>query len=256
VREPMDIPFSIEDAAGAALKAIQAIELIGSGKATHPRTGDLSLPETRLSGCTKCGRCSEECPFSAIEVNEQGYPALSPDRCRRCGICMGACPVQVISFEDYSVEQLTAMVKAIKFPEDESTPRILALACENDAYPAFDLAGINRLGVDASVRVIPLRCLGSLNVAVVADALSAGIDGIMLIGCKSGDDYQCHFIQGSELAAKRMENVKETIGRLMMEPERVKPLELEISEYDRIPSLVGRFADEVRAMGPNPYKGF
>jgi quinone-modifying oxidoreductase subunit QmoB len=148
------------------------------------------------------------------------------------------------------------MVKAVDFGPDHSAPRIIALACENDAYPAFDMAGINRLSFDAAVRVIPLRCLGSLNVAVVADAMSSGIDGIMLMGCKSGDDYQCHFIQGSELASKRMKNVRETLNRLTIEPERVASIEIEITEYDRVPSLVGEFVARVRELGPNPYKGF
>jgi len=254
VREPMDGAFAAEDATGAALKAVQSLSLIGSGRATHPRSGDLSLPATRYGGCTQCGRCSQECPFSAIELDVKGYPALNPERCRRCGICMGACPVQVISFEDYSVQQLSATVKAIDFGPDHDQPRIVALACENDAYPAFDLAGINRLGYDAAVRVVPLRCLGSLNMAVVADALSSGIDGIMLMGCRSGDDYQCHFIQGSGLASKRLGNVKETLQRLTIEPERVLPVEIEISEYDRIPQIVGDFVDTVRKLGANPYK--
>ena len=254
VREPMDGAFAAEDATGAALKAVQSLQLIGSGRSTHPRSGDLSLPATRYSGCTQCGRCSQECPFSAIELDARGFPALNPERCRRCGICMGACPVQVISFEDYSVQQLSATVKAVDFGPDNSVPRIVALACENDAYPAFDLAGINRLGFDAAVRVVPLRCLGSLNVAVVADALSSGIDGIMLMGCKSGDDYQCHFIQGSALASKRLGNVMETLNRLTIEPERVLPVEIEITEYDRIPAIVGDFVESVRKLGANPYK--
>ena len=31
----------------------------------------------------------------------------------------------------------------------------------------------------------------------------------MLIGCKYGDDYQCHFANGSELANQRLENMRE-----------------------------------------------
>src|SRR5256714_8681967 len=211
-------------------------------------------PRSTLFPYTTLFRSSQECPFSAIELNLEGFRALTPERCGRCGICMGAGPVRVISFEDYSVEQLSATVKAIDFGPDHSQPRIVALACENDAYPAFDLAGINRLAFDAAVRVVPLRCLGSLNVAVVADALSSGIDGIMLMGCKSGDDYQCHFIQGSALAAKRLVNVMETLNRLTIEPERVLPVEIEISDYDRIPAIVGAFVDSVRKLGANPYK--
>ena len=256
VREPMDAVASAEDATGAALKAIQSLELITQGAAVHPRVRDLSLPMTLLQGCTQCGRCTEECPFGAIEVDGRGYPNLNPSRCRRCGICMGACPVRVISFEDYSVEQLSSMVRAIKFPEDDTMPRILAFACENDAYPALDIAGINRLEYDASVRVIPLRCLGSLNIVLVTDAISSGMDGVILLGCKTGDDYQCHFIHGSELAMRRMANIQETLTRQMLEPERVKAVELEISDYNLIPQLVNEFAEELRAMGPNPYKGF
>ncbi len=256
VREPMDAAAAAEDATGAALKAIQSLGLLTAGAAVHPRVGDLSLPDTRFQGCTQCGRCIEECPFGAIEVNERNYPELNPSRCRRCGICMGSCPVQVISFEDYSVEQLSSMVRAITFPEEDTKPRILAFVCENDAYPAFDLAGINRLSYDASLRIIPLRCLGSLNIVLVVDALSRGIDGVMLMGCKAGEDYQCHFMHGSELAERRLVNIQETLERQMLEPERVKSVELEISEYDQIPALVNEFAEQMRAIGPNPYKGF
>ena len=256
VRESMDVVSSVEDASGAALKAIQSLELISKGSAVHPRVGDLSLPITNLQGCTKCGRCSEECPFGAIEVDEGGFPQLSSNRCRRCGICMGACPTRVISFEDYNVEQLSSMIKAIEFPEDLEKFRILAFACENDAYPAFDMAGINRLAYDASVRVIPVRCLGSLNVVLVIDALSQGIDGVMLMGCKSGADYQCHFIRGSELSQKRAANIQERVGKLMLEEERVKSIEIEITEYDLIPNMVAEFVEVMKRIGPNPYKGF
>ena len=256
VREPMDANAAAEDATGAALKAMQSLELISQGEAVHPRSRDLSLPFTLLRGCTQCGRCTEECPFGAIELDERRYPTLNSSRCRRCGICMGACPVRVISFEDYSVEQLSSMVRAIKFPEDESIPRVIAFACENDAHPAIDMAGINRLQSDASVRVVPLRCLGSLNIVLVTDALSEGVDGVLLLGCKTGDDYQCHFIHGSELASRRMANIQETLTRQMLEPERVKMVELEITDYNQLPELVSEFVEEMKAIGPNPYKGF
>jgi len=118
------------------------------------------------------------------------------------------------------------------------------------------MAGINRLEYDASVRVIPLRCLGSLNIVLVTDALSRGIDGVLLMGCKTGEDYQCHFMEGSELAMRRLANIQETLTRLMLGPERVKAVELEISDYGKIPDLIEEFAEQMRAIGPNHYKGF
>lgn len=255
VRQPMGVTATVEDATGAALKAVQSLRLIGLGAALHPRAGDLSYPSFFLQRCTQCKRCTEECPFGALDEDAKGTPKPNLSRCRRCGICFGACPERLISFQNYNIDQLTSMVKAISAPEDEDKPTILALVCENDAYAAFDAAGSHRLLYDPAVRVMPLRCLGSLNVVLIADAISRGIDGVILIGCKYGDDYQCHFITGSELASKRMQNVRETLGRLMVEPERVKLIQLGISEYDKVPALVDEFVREIRALGPNPYKG-
>jgi quinone-modifying oxidoreductase subunit QmoB len=108
---------------------------------------------------------------------------------------------------------------------------------------------------DSNIRVIPVRCLGSVNVVWIADALSKGFDGVLMLGCKYGVDYQCHFIRGSELANKRMENVQEKLKQLVLEPERVKLLTLSIDEYAKLPGIFNEFVEEVREIGPNPYKG-
>ena len=118
------------------------------------------------------------------------------------------------------------------------------------------MAGTNRLGYNPNIRILPLRCLGSMHVVLIADALSRGIDGIMLMGCQHGDDYQCHFIQGSELANKRMENVQETLDRLVLERQRVKFVQLAITDYGKIPEIINEFMEEIERVGPNPYKGF
>jgi len=257
VRQAMDVPGATRDGRAAALKAMQSIEKSSAGQAVHPRVGDLSYPGFFMQKCTSCGRCTQECPFGALELNEKKNPVLNPNRCRRCGICMGACPVQIISFDDYSVDMLSSMINAVEIPEgDEDKPRILAFACENDAYPALDMAGIKRLQYPASVRVIPVRCLGSVNSILIADAVSRGFDGVALLGCRSGEDYQCHFIRGSELLSTRMGNVKETLDRLALEPERVKVMEVAIADSDRLPGMLDAFVDEIKRIGPNPMKGF
>jgi quinone-modifying oxidoreductase subunit QmoB len=257
VRAPMDAAHAEEDAMGAAMKAIQSVELAARGQAVHPRAGDMSLPSFFLQRCTQCKRCTEECPFGTLDEDEKGTPKPNVYRCRRCGICMGACPERIVSFKNYSVDMIASMIKAIEVPEeDEEKPRVLVFMCENDAYPALDIAGFNRMQYDPSVRVIPLRCLGSLNLVWIADALSGGIDGIMLIGCKFGDDYQCHFVKGSELANRRLTNVKETLQRLQLESERLQLTQLSINEGAKLPALINEFMDRIREMGPNPYKGF
>jgi quinone-modifying oxidoreductase subunit QmoB len=150
-----------------------------------------------------------------------------------------------------------SMVKAIKVPEeDEEKPRILVLACENDAYPALDMAGMKRLSYNPYVRIIPLRCVGSTNLVWIADALAKGIDGVLLLGCKHGDDYQCHYVKGSELANYRMTKIKETLDRLVLEAERVRFELVAHSDYQKLPGILDSYLEKIKEIGPNPYKGW
>ncbi len=257
VRRSMTIEESMEDATGAALKAIQCLKAIEEGHAVHPRTWDFDFPDFYFQRCTQCKRCTEECPFGALDDDEKGTPKPNPTRCRRCGTCMGACPERIIGFKDYNIDIVGSMIKAIEVPDDdEDKLRMIIFACENDAYPALDAAARKGLSWSPLARIIPVRCLGSVNVSWIKDAMSSGMDGALLLGCKYGDDYQCHFVKGSELANRRMENVAETLNSLGMEPERVKLAQIAIDEYDKVPEIINEFVEEVVGMGPNPFKGW
>jgi quinone-modifying oxidoreductase subunit QmoB len=259
VRQPMGLGLAEEDAAGAALKAIQCIESSNRGMSVHPRSGDLSFPEFNFMRCTQCKRCTEECPFGALDDDEKGTPLPNPTRCRRCGTCMGACPERVISFSNYGIDQIGSAIKEVKVPDtlEEGGPRIIVLACENDATPALDMAAMRGKSWSPYVRFIPVRCLGSVNAIWVADAMSKGVDGVMMLGCKYGDDYQCHFVKGSELCNRRKENIAESLGRLGVEPERVEQYEVSIDMYDQVPAMIDEFVENITTnFGPNPFKGY
>jgi quinone-modifying oxidoreductase subunit QmoB len=260
IRRAMTVEDAMEDAAGSALKAIQCIESVNRGVSVHPRSGDMTFPDFFFQRCTQCKRCTEECPFGALDDDAKGTPKPNPARCRRCGTCMGACPERIIGFADYNIDSIGSMVKAIGVPSaddyEEPPMRILGLVCENDAYPALDIAGLNRLSFSADVRLIPIRCLGSMNVIWIKDALSQGMDGVFLLGCKHGDDYQCHFIKGSELAEIRIKKIGDALASLALENERVAQFTLAIDEYDKIPQIINDFVASVEELGPNPFKGF
>ena len=90
----------------------------------------------------------------------------------------------------------------------------------------------------------------------IADALSKGIDGIMLIGCKYGDDYQCHFMKGSELAEYRMSKISETLQRLVLEPERINVQQLAIDEFHKLPKLIDEFMEVLAQLRSQPVQRF
>jgi quinone-modifying oxidoreductase subunit QmoB len=255
VRRPMDIRQAQDDATGAAMKAIQAAVNAGQGRAAHPRSGDLSFPSFRKEGCTQCKRCTVECPFGAIDEDEKRYPKYNESRCRRCGTCMGACPVRVISFENYSVDTVGQQIKNVDIPDEFSEkPRILVLACENDAYPALDQAAMSGQHISPWARVIPVRCLGSVSLSWITDSMNSGYDGIILMGCQRGEDYQCHFVRGSTMAAERMSKVGDTLSTLNLEPERVVVHEVAITDIERAPALIREMEEVVERVGMSPFK--
>ncbi len=255
VRRPMDIKQAQDDATGAAMKAIQAAVNAGQGRAAHPRVGDLSFPTFRIEGCTQCKRCTVECPFGAINEDEKGYPVYNEARCRRCGTCMGACPVRVISFENYSIDTVGQQLKNVDIPDEfDEKPRILVLACENDAYPALDQASMSGQEISPWARVIPVRCLGSVSLSWITDAMNSGYDGIILMGCQRGDDYQCHFVRGSAMAAERMRKVGDTLQTLNLEPERVIVHEVAITDVERAPRLIKDMEEVIEQVGMSPFK--
>jgi quinone-modifying oxidoreductase subunit QmoB len=53
-----------------------------------------------------------------------------------------------------------------------------------------------------------------------------------------------------------MENVAETLERLMLEPERVQVIEVSITDWDKIPEIIDNFVNQIIEIGANPYKGF
>jgi len=258
VRQPMLMARSEDDANGATLKAIQCLVSANRGMAVHPRSGDTTYPKFNFVRCTQCKRCTEECPFGVLDDDEKGTPQPNPSRCRRCGTCMGACPERVISFDTYNIDMIGSMIKQVEVPPDmnKGGPRVIVLVCENDAYPAVDMAAQRGHRWSPYVRFIPVRCLGSVNAIWVADAMAKGVDGVMLLGCQYGDDYQCHFVKGSELCNRRMVNIADSLKRLGVEPERVVQEQLAIDEYDRVPGLIDNFINYILKIGPNPFKGY
>ena len=130
-------------------------------------------------------------------------------------------------------------------------PVILALACNWCSYSGADLAGISRCQYPANVRIIRVMCSGMVHPNLVIDALTKGADGVVMCGCHPGD---CHYQEGNLRAERRAEAITLMLQDFGIEEERFKLAWVSASEGPQFAKLMTEFTEQVRRLGPSPYK--
>jgi F420-non-reducing hydrogenase iron-sulfur subunit len=135
--------------------------------------------------------------------------------------------------------------------EQQYEPLILALACNWCSYSGADLAGISRCQYPANVRIIRVMCSGMVHPNLVIDALTKGADGVVMCGCHPGD---CHYQDGNLKAQRRAEAITLMLQDFGLEEERFKLAWVSASEGPQFAKLMTEFTEQVRRLGPSPYK--
>lgn len=115
---PRGVRYSIEDAKAAAASAV---ELMKKGKKEFPRIVAF-VDEAR---CRGCGRCEKACEYEAISVvkdPKSGVLVSKIDevRCEGCGSCAVACCNKAITVNNFRLEQVEAMVRALADEEGDT----------------------------------------------------------------------------------------------------------------------------------------
>ena len=130
-------------------------------------------------------------------------------------------------------------------------PRIVAFCCQYCAYAAADLAGIMRLQYDPNIRIILVPCTGRVDVIHLLRAIEDGADGVLIAGCLEGG---CHFLEGNFKAKNRVRFVKDLLGRIGIEAERLQMFNLSSAEGPRFAEIANEMTEKIRALGPSPLR--
>lgn len=134
---------------------------------------------------------------------------------------------------------------------DEYDPLILAFCCNWCSYAGADLAGVSRQQYPPNVRIIRVMCSGMVHPNLVINALTKGADGVIMCGCHPGD---CHYIDGNLKAQKRADAIFLMLEDFGLERERFRLEWVSASEGIRFAEVMRQFTDEVKMLGPSPYR--
>jgi len=130
-------------------------------------------------------------------------------------------------------------------------PLILTFCCYWCAYTGADLAGTSRIQYPTNIRIIRVQCSGMVHPNLVIEALTKGADGVLMLGCHPGD---CHYLEGNLRARARADAIKLMLEDFGLEPERFRLEWVSASEGPRFAQVVTEMVDQVKKLGPSPYR--
>ncbi len=106
---PKNISESVNSALSAATKSFSYISK--GTLETEP-----IIAEIDQDACSWCDKCSNACPFDAIEQIEtrgRKVASVNPMVCKGCGMCAPVCPVDAINLIGYTSEEMMSMIDAL-----------------------------------------------------------------------------------------------------------------------------------------------
>jgi F420-non-reducing hydrogenase iron-sulfur subunit len=135
--------------------------------------------------------------------------------------------------------------------QEEFEPLIVAFCCNWCSYAGADLAGTSRFEYPPNIRIIRVMCSGRIDPTFVLEALKMGADGVLIAGCHPGD---CHYQKGNYLMEKRFTYIKKAVESIGIEPERVRLEWISASEGAKFAALVRELTQQVKQLGPSPFR--
>jgi F420-non-reducing hydrogenase iron-sulfur subunit len=134
----------------------------------------------------------------------------------------------------------------------EFEPKIIGFLCNWCSYAGADLAGVSRIQYPPNIRIIRVMCSGRIDPTFILEAFKDGADGVLVAGCHLPSD--CHYISGNFKALRRITLLKKVLQNFGIEPKRVRLEWISASEGDKFAAVVRNMVEEIKELGPNPFK--
>ncbi|MHA1369609.1 MAG: hydrogenase iron-sulfur subunit [Promethearchaeota archaeon] len=135
--------------------------------------------------------------------------------------------------------------------DKEWMPYILGIFCNWCSYAGADSAGTARMQRPASLRIIRVMCSGRVEPEMIFRALKNGADGVLVSTCHPGD---CHYVSGNYKTFRKAVLISKFLEQMGFNPKRFKLVNVSASEGAELTEIIKEYVEELREIGPNPFK--
>lgn len=156
--------------------------------------------------CAICLTCVRTCPHHAISLGSTAK--ISEDACFGCGNCIPECPAQAISFHGSLWESPPV-----------NPGELVVYGCEGSTAALLALIAADEPIIRTPLKIKTKPCSGSIAVLDIIDDLKAGARGVFVAACHEGN---CQHLSGNHRAAQRVNQVRELLHELGLNPTRVQ----------------------------------
>jgi quinol-cytochrome oxidoreductase complex cytochrome b subunit/coenzyme F420-reducing hydrogenase delta subunit len=210
-----------------------------------------------LDNCNGCGRCVDDCPFSAVALQPRTDGAdfsqeavVRSDHCTSCGICVGACPTatpfrrtsELVPGIDMPFQSMQSLRDTVLAATDalSGDARVMVFGCKNGP----DLDSLKGNGV----AVQQLQCIGMLPPSYIDFLITRHhVDGVVLTGCIDGN---CHNRLGIQWAKQRLAGERDPYLRQRVPRERVHVFWAGLTHNKQLGREIASFQEQLKQLPP------
>ena len=132
------------------------------------------------------------------------------------------------------------------------TKRIVGYCCQHGAIGAVERAGEEGRRHPPEVLVIPVPCVGRVDVLHLLQAFREGADAVFVAGCL---EMNCHHLYGNFEAKKKVDQAKRVLDSLGLDGERLELFNMASNQGLDFEKAVDIMMERVERLGSNPLGG-
>jgi F420-non-reducing hydrogenase iron-sulfur subunit len=126
-------------------------------------------------------------------------------------------------------------------------PRIVLFQCQYCLTSSADQEWVEH-DLPRNVKLVKVPCSGRISPLFIMNAFQKGADGVMVSGCMA---EKCHFITSNLSARRQLDEFREFLIYLGLEPERFKFLWMNINERGLIQKEIADFSAMLKTKKEN-----